>query len=135
MHPVETYRGFVYPWEIDHNGHLNVQHYARRFDEATWHFFHAVGLTQAHLSASKRGMVALEQHIRYLREVHAGAMLVVRSHPLEIKAKTVRFLHRMVDLGAGAVVSESELTGAYFDLDERRAAAFPEGLPRLLPLT
>lgn len=132
MESVETYRGFVYPWEIDQNGHLNVQHYARRFDEATWHFFHAVGLTQAYLTANDRGMVALEQHTRYLREVHAGAVLVIRSRAVERKAKTLRFLHRMHDLGADdAVAAEGELTGAFFDLSQRRAVAFPEGLPRL----
>lgn len=132
MEPIETYRGFVYPWEIDQNGHLNVQHYARRFDEATWHFFHAVGLTQAYLTAHDRGMVALEQHVRYLREVHAGAVLLIRSQPVAVKPKTLRFLHRMHDLGADdAVVAESELTGAFFDLSARRAAPFPEGLPRL----
>lgn len=133
MHPIETYRGFVYPWEIDQNGHLNVQQYARRFDEATWHFFHAVGLTQAYLMGNERGMVALEQHVRYLREVHAGAVLVIRSAAIEVKAKTLRFLHQMHDLGTGdAVVAESELTGAFFDLKARRAVTFPEGLPRVV---
>ena len=25
--PAETYRGFVYPWEMDHIGHMNVRFY------------------------------------------------------------------------------------------------------------
>ena len=33
---VETYRGFVYPWVIDHVGHMNVQSFTAKFDEANW---------------------------------------------------------------------------------------------------
>ena len=31
----ETFRGVVYPWHLDHMGHMNVQFYTARFDEAT----------------------------------------------------------------------------------------------------
>jgi len=34
---IETYRGVVYPWQMDHMDHMNVQFLYRRFDEATWH--------------------------------------------------------------------------------------------------
>ena len=33
---IETYRGVVYPWQMDHMGHMNVRFYSARFDEATW---------------------------------------------------------------------------------------------------
>jgi hypothetical protein len=32
MMAIETYRDFVYPWSLDHIGHMNVQFYAGRFD-------------------------------------------------------------------------------------------------------
>lgn len=41
----ETYRGIVYPNQLDHMGHMNVQWYAVKFDEATWQLFTIVGLT------------------------------------------------------------------------------------------
>ena len=40
-----TYLGTVYPWQCDHVGHMNVMWYVRKFDEATWNFFHQLGLT------------------------------------------------------------------------------------------
>ena len=40
---IETYRGVVYPWSIDHVGHMNVASYTARFDEATWHFLGELG--------------------------------------------------------------------------------------------
>ena len=41
---IETYRGFVYPSAIDHIGHMTVQSYTARFDEATWQFLAQLGL-------------------------------------------------------------------------------------------
>ena len=32
---IETYRGVVYPNQLDHMDHMNVQWYTSRFDEGT----------------------------------------------------------------------------------------------------
>ena len=42
---IETYRGVVRPHHLDHMGHMNVQWYTAKFDEATWHFFSLLGLS------------------------------------------------------------------------------------------
>ena len=63
-----TYRGTVYPWHCDHMGHMNVMWYVGKFDEATWQFFHAVGLSPSLLRERWRGMAAVEQRISYARE-------------------------------------------------------------------
>ena len=39
-----TYRGTVYPWQCDHVGHMNIMWYVGKFDEATWHLFHELGI-------------------------------------------------------------------------------------------
>ena len=122
---IETYRGVVYPWQMDHMDHMNVQFYTARFDEATWHFFAALGMTTTYFKANRRGMAALEQHSQYKRELHPGALLRITSELLEAKPKTIRFLHRMYDTESGAEVATSELVGAHIDTDARRAVAFP----------
>ena len=43
-HPVDTYRGTIYPWHCDHMGHMNVMWYVGEFDEATWHLLASAGL-------------------------------------------------------------------------------------------
>jgi acyl-CoA thioester hydrolase len=58
----ETYRGFVYPWTADHLGHMNVQFYVGRFDEASWHFLAQLGLPPRLLEKQRRSFVAAEQH-------------------------------------------------------------------------
>jgi len=125
---IETYRGFVYPWSMDHIGHMNVQFYTARFDEATWHFFARLGITPGYLKENKRGMVALDQRTQYKQEVLAGSLLHINTELLEIKRKTVRFLHRMVNSETGQEVATTELVGAFLDAEARKTAEFPQSV-------
>lgn len=122
---IETYRGFVYPWAMDHIGHMNVQFYTARFDEATWHFFAKLGLTPGFLQQNRRGMVALDQRTQYKQEVMAGSLLHINTEILEIKRKTIRFLHRMINTETGEEVATSELVGAYLDKELRKTTELP----------
>lgn len=122
---IETYRGIVYPWSMDHMGHMNVQFYTARFDEATWHLFAHIGITFSFLKEHKRGMAALDQRTQYKQEVLAGSLLHVTSEILEIKRKTVRFVHRMVNSETGQEVATSELVGAFIDSELRKSTEFP----------
>ena len=125
---IETYRGVVYPWQMDHMDHMNVQFYTARFDEATWHLFSALGMSANYFKANRRGMAALEQRTLYKRELHAGALIRITSELLEAKPKTIRFLHRMYDSESGEEVATSELVGAHIDTDARKAVPFPEDI-------
>jgi acyl-CoA thioester hydrolase len=122
---IETYRGFVYPWTIDHIGHMNVQSYTGRFDEATWHFFARLGLSPSFLKDNKRGMVALDQRTLYKQEVMAGTLLHVKTEIIEIKRKTIRFIHHMYDSETDQEVATTELVGAYLDADSRKTTELP----------
>lgn len=122
---LETYRGVVYPWHIDHIGHMNVQFYTARFDEATWHFFAAIGITSAYLKTNGRGMAAVDQHTQYKQELHAGALIRITSELLEMKPKTVRFRHRMYNAETGDEVAITELVGVHMDTATRRSVRLP----------
>jgi len=126
MHGMLTYKGAVYPWHCDHMGHMNVMWYVGKFDEATWAFFADLGLTPNWLRANERGMAALEQTVKYEREVLPGDTLEVFTKPIEVKDKTVRFLHTMVDAGSGEVVSTCELVAVHLDTVARKGVALPE---------
>jgi acyl-CoA thioester hydrolase len=128
MMAIETYRGFVYPWSLDHIGHMNVQFYTGRFDEATWHLFARIGITQTFLKENRRGMAALDQHTQYKREVLVGSLLHITSELLEIKRKTVRFMHRMYNSETGEEVASTELVAAFLDAEQRRATEFPPSI-------
>jgi acyl-CoA thioester hydrolase len=125
MHKFETYRGFVYPACIDHVGHMNVQSYVARFDEASWHFLAKFGLGPLFLSSSGCSLVALEQRIGYKQEVRQGALLDICSELLEVKPKNLRYRHRMNNSETGLEVASMELVVAYFSLSNRKTTLFP----------
>ena len=123
--PLLTYRGTVYPWHCDHVGHMNVMWYVGKFDEATWQFFNMLGLTPTFLRSTRRGMAAVDQHISYLQELHAGDIVSVRTSLLEIKEKSVRFVHEMSHDESRAVVARTTLKAVHMDTDARKSCAFP----------
>jgi len=122
----ETYRGFVYPWMIDHVGHMNVQFYVGRFDEASWHFLARLGFGPARLKDTQRAFVGGEQQIEYKREVKSGTLIHVVTELLEIKRKTVRYVHRMYDTEADQLVASMNLLAIYFDTEARKSAELPQ---------
>lgn len=120
-----TYKGAVYPWHCDHMGHMNVMWYVGKFDEATWHLFHAIGITPTFLRENNRGMAAVEQTIQYKRELLAGDIVVVHSAVLEIKERVIRFEHEMRKADTDEIAATTILTGVHLDTIARRACAFP----------
>jgi len=123
---IKTYQGTIYPWNCDHMNHMNVKFYVEKFDEATWNFFALLGLTSKYLKENNRGMVALEQNIKYLKEVLAGENLYIESEIIEIKGKKIKFRHVMKNLETREIVSETELVGLHIDTDKRKGVIVPD---------
>ncbi len=123
-----TYRGVVTQWHCDHVGHLNIAHYVSRFDEAHWAFFADLGLDAHWLRANRRGMAAVEQHLRYHKEVRAGDTVTIRSRLVELRSKVVVSTHEMVNDANGQVCASERIACALVDTDARKAAPFPASL-------
>ena len=126
MTGIITYRGTTYPWHCDHVGHMNVMWYVGKFDEATWQFFNAIGLTPHTLRTTRRGMAAVDQHISYIREVQAGDVLTVRTTLLGFKEKSVQFVHEMTNDEDNEVVARTTLKAVHLDTELRKSCAFAE---------
>ncbi len=121
-----TYKGAVYPWHCDHVGHMNIMWYVGKFDEANWNLFARLGMTPAYLREQQRGMAAVQQNITYKRELLAGDIVEVRSRVLEIRERSMRFLHEMRNAATGELAASCEITGVHMDRRERKAVPFPE---------
>jgi acyl-CoA thioester hydrolase len=120
-----TYRGTVYPWQCDHVGHMNIMWYVGKFDEANWNFFARLGITPSYLRQSGRGMAGVQQNISYKRELFAGDIVEVRSSLLEIREKSIRFLHEMRNAETGEVVATCEITAVHRDREAHKSMPFP----------
>lgn len=121
-----TYRGVIYPWQCDHMGHMNVMWYTGKFDEASWQFLGNMGLTRAVLRSSKRGLAAVQQNITYKRELQAGDIVTVRSRLFDIKRKTIRLFHEMINDETGYVAAFAIVTGVHMDMVTRKSIPLPQ---------
>jgi len=126
--PLLTYRGTVYPWHCDHVGHMNVMWYVSKFDEATWHLFNALGLSPSYLRSSNRGMAAVDQHISYIQELHAGDVLTIRTALVEFKERSMRFVHEMTNDETAEVVARTTLKAVHMDNIARKSCVFAEAI-------
>lgn len=119
-----TYRGLVHQWHCDHMGHMNVMWYVGKFDEATWNLAAKMGMTAQYLREAKRGMAAVDQRISYRREALVGDCIVVRSAMLEVKPKSVRFVHEMFRGDGGDHLSTMMVTAVHIDILARKSTPF-----------
>ncbi len=119
-----TYRGTTYPWQCDHMGHVNVMWYVSKFDEATWPFFAAMGLTPSYLRG-RHAMAAVQQNISYKAELLAGDIIEIRSRVLEVRDKVIRYVHELYRIEPGALSAVCELTTVHFDRETRRSCPLP----------
>ena len=126
METAATYRGTVYPWQCDHVGHMNIMWYVGKFDEANWNLFARIGLTPSYLRESGRGMAAVQQNISYISELLAGDIVEVKSKLLEIREKSIRFVHEMRNAETGEIAATCEITGVHLDRQARKSAPFED---------
>jgi acyl-CoA thioester hydrolase len=126
METEATYRGTVYPWQCDHIGHMNIMWYVGKFDEANWNMFARLGLTPSYLRQSGHGMAGVQQNISYKRELLAGDIVEVKSVLLELRDRSIRFLHEMRNAETGEIAATCEITAVHLDRQLRKSAPFPD---------
>jgi acyl-CoA thioester hydrolase len=119
-----TYRGTVYPWQCDHVGHMNIMWYVGKFDEANWNLFARLGLTPSYLRQSGRGMAGVQQNISYKRELFAGDIVEISSTLLELREKSVRFMHEMRNAETGEIAATCEITAVHLDRQAHKSMPF-----------
>ena len=95
---IETFRGVVYPWHCDHQGHMTTMHYVGMFDAAFWHFLSAQGFTRAFLAERTAGFADVSDSIRYLAELPVGSPVTIESGLLKVGNTSVASFNRMIEL-------------------------------------
>ena len=125
MKPIVTYRGAVYPWHCDHNGHMNVMWYVGKFDEATWNMMAAIGITPSYMRDTQTGMAGVQQNITYKRELFAGTIVEIRSRVTDIGERKIVWVHEMRDGENDEICAVCELTAVHIDRATRRSCPLP----------
>ena len=123
---IETYRGVVYPWQCDHQGHMITKEYVGCFDAAFWHHLTAMGFTRAYLDGNNCGFADVKDTLEYKAEVPVSARIIVESGLIRVGKSSIIARHIMSDVETGEVSATSEKITVYFDLEARASAPIPD---------
>jgi acyl-CoA thioester hydrolase len=69
-------------------------------------------------------MAAVDQHISYVQELHAGDIVTVRTTLLEFKDKSMRFVHEMINEETAEVAARTTLKAVHLDTVARKSCVF-----------
>ena len=111
-------------WE-DVNGHVNVTYYVSAYNNMGWSMFGQIGVTRTYFSERRMGFVDLENHTRYLSELHVGNRVSVYGRYLAHDAKRVQGMVFVVNDSIDALACTIEFLAISMDLSRRRAAEIP----------
>lgn len=117
----DPYRANIPPEFLDHNGHMNVKWYFHLFDQAGWHFFVPLGIDENYTTREKKGIFALQQHIRYLAEVHQGEAVAIYFRAIAYNQKRLHYLGLMVNDSTGQLAAIFEEIDTHADLTARKS--------------
>jgi acyl-CoA thioester hydrolase len=125
---LETYRGAVYRWEVDHNDHLTVAYYFARLGHATLALLDALGLAGDDHGG---GWLTTDCHVRYARELRVGDIMHVSSAPIGVESDGFVTGHKLVDTGTGELTSTFSQRLTLVDADGAPLALPPDARERL----
>ena len=115
------------PEWVDHNGHMNVAYYVMVFDQACDALTAAIGIDDAYRTAGL-STFAVEHHVRYLREICAGAMLRCVTRLVDHDDKRLHAWSEMTNATEGYLAATFEMMAVHVDLRARRAVPFPDAV-------
>jgi len=125
MNPIEVHRGSVQTWECDQMGHMNVQFYVQKAEEAQDALALALGLGPSERRLHGHGLVTVEHHIRYHRELRAGAPFALTARVIEVREHSLRACDEMTNIASGEIAATIVADGAFMDLATRKHRALP----------
>lgn len=123
---LETFRGVVFPWLCDQQGHLTTSQFMLMFDQASYHLMDAIerGADEPdHLSWAD-----VRHEIDYRQEVSAGMLVLVTSSVVRVGTKSLGHRHVMRSTDRATVYAEMTATTVRFDKQQRAGAVLSENL-------
>lgn len=80
---IEVYRGTPNAWECDEMGHMNVRFYLAKLMEGIGVFCYHTAMPHAFKTNAPSTVQLRDLHIRFVKEVHAGAPIFMRAGVVE----------------------------------------------------
>lgn len=96
---LETYRGTVFRWEVDHNDHFTVAYYLARIADAGRAMLHAVGAAPA---------PTVDCFINYRRELRTGDVMHVSTGVIAVDGESLLLGHKLFDSASDELCTTAE---------------------------
>lgn len=96
---LETYRGTVFRWEVDHNDHFTVAYYLARIADAARALLHALAAAPA---------PTIDCFISYRRELRTGDVMHVLSGVIGRDGESLLLGHKLFDSASGELCTTVE---------------------------
>jgi len=120
----ELYSEAVKDEWLDPYGHMNEGYYLVAFANAAWAFCDRFGVGAEYFGRTGCGVYTLETHLRYLKEVHAPAVLDMEAMVFETDTKRCRY--GMIMRVGGEECATFECVMLHFDSKAGRASPLPD---------
>ena len=127
---IESCRGSVPAWEVDHVGHFTVAYYHQRIEDAGFVALETLGLGPTYARNTGRGCPTAGCYVRYLHELRGGDIYHVQSGVLAIEESVLVLGHKLFDSASGALCTTVEQRVAHVDLATGAPIAFAAGARR-----
>ena len=114
-------------WE-DGNGHVNVSHFYGLHLSAAEESLRLIGVDEDYRTSRRLGVFSMEQHLRFLHEVHIGEELSAHVRWLDRGDKVFHGISIVVSHTTGRIANTLEVLEGHVDLVARRATPFPADL-------
>ncbi len=82
-HVIPLWSGSANTWDCDEMGHMNVRVYLEKAIEGLGRFASAIDMPHAYREHAPSTLIPVDQHIRFIREVHPGRPLTMTGCVIE----------------------------------------------------
>jgi acyl-CoA thioester hydrolase len=127
---VESCRGSVAAWEVDHVGHFTVAYYHQRIEDAGFALLERLGLGPGDLRGQGRGCVTADCFVRYLGELRGGDIYHIQSGVIAVEEAALVLGHRLYDTARGIACTTVEQRVVHVHLATRQPVALEEARRR-----
>ena len=118
---IDSCRGSVPAWEVDHVGHFTVAYYHQRIEDAGLVVLETLGLGSRSTLSEGRGCATTDCHVRYLHELRGGDIYHVESGVLAVEDDALVLAHRLFDSASGTLCTTVRQRVAHLELATDKA--------------